>query len=112
MPDTGNAHAGQIAITRLQCGACHVIPGIRGARGRIGPPLNEYGKRVYIAGTFPRDFVLALHGRLGAFRESPWPRPATVDVIWKPGLPPCDLEEQEMRTTNARRHVEGVEKSL
>jgi cytochrome c1 len=45
-------------MQRLQCGACHVIPDIRGARGQVGPPLTAYGNRVYIAGMFPRDPVL------------------------------------------------------
>jgi cytochrome c len=51
-------HPGRLAIERLQCGACHVIPGIAGARGQVGPPLDEYGKRVYIAGKLPRDEAL------------------------------------------------------
>jgi cytochrome c len=50
--------AGQAAIERLQCGACHVIPGVAGARGVVGPPLAAYGRRVYLAGKFPRDPAL------------------------------------------------------
>jgi len=46
---------GQLALERFQCGACHVIPGVRGATGQVGPRLDAYGKRVYIAGKLPND---------------------------------------------------------
>ena len=49
---------GLVAIQRLECGACHAIPGVPGARGQVGPPLDDYGRRVYIAGKFPRDEAL------------------------------------------------------
>ena len=29
-----------------------------GARGQVGPPLDNYSRRVYIAGKFPRDEAL------------------------------------------------------
>jgi cytochrome c1 len=32
------------------CATCHSIPGIAGARGNIGPPLDRIGTRVFIAG--------------------------------------------------------------
>lgn len=32
------------------CHACHTIPGVRRATGLVGPPLNEWGDRHYIAG--------------------------------------------------------------
>jgi cytochrome c1 len=32
------------------CGTCHSIPGIAGARGNVGPPLDHMGTRVFIAG--------------------------------------------------------------
>jgi cytochrome c2 len=32
------------------CGACHVIPGIEGADGVVGPPLTMIGRRIFIAG--------------------------------------------------------------
>jgi cytochrome c oxidase assembly factor CtaG/cytochrome c2 len=44
-PDRGSALIGQFG-----CGACHVIPGIEGARGHVGPPLDQVGERVYLAG--------------------------------------------------------------
>ena len=32
------------------CGTCHSIPGVAGARGNVGPPLDHIGTRVFIAG--------------------------------------------------------------
>jgi cytochrome c2 len=49
----GDAVRGSAAITRYQCGACHLIPGIPGARGRLGPPLESFARHSYIAGRYP-----------------------------------------------------------
>jgi len=37
-------------IASIGCGGCHMIPGIDGARGLVGPPLDHMGRRVFIAG--------------------------------------------------------------
>jgi cytochrome c1 len=57
-PAPGDPAAGRAAIQRFECGACHVIPGVSGARGQVGPPLAAYGRRVYIAGKLPQDATL------------------------------------------------------
>jgi sulfur-oxidizing protein SoxX len=54
----GEPAPGAAAIERLKCGACHEIPGVAGAHGQVGPPLAAYGRRVYLAGKFPRDPAL------------------------------------------------------
>jgi cytochrome c len=54
----GDPKAGRAALERYQCGACHTIPGVAAARGLVGPPLTEYGQRVYIAGKFPQEPAL------------------------------------------------------
>jgi cytochrome c1 len=41
---------GSDLISANGCGTCHTIPGITGARGNVGPPLNKIGTRVFIAG--------------------------------------------------------------
>ena len=41
---------GKELITRLGCGSCHEIPGIKGADGLVGPPLTKFGRRQIIAG--------------------------------------------------------------
>ena len=49
----GDARRGALALREHDCGVCHVIPGIAGARGRVGPPLAEYSRFPYLAGKFP-----------------------------------------------------------
>jgi cytochrome c2 len=46
---------GRREIARLQCGACHDIPGIRAARGSVGPPLDGFARRIYLAGKWPNQ---------------------------------------------------------
>jgi len=46
----GNAHNGAKLIARVGCGACHMIPGIDGADGKVGPPLSDVADRIYLAG--------------------------------------------------------------
>jgi cytochrome c len=46
----GNPRLGAMEITRYDCGACHVIPGIEGATGMVGPPLVHWSQRGFIAG--------------------------------------------------------------
>ena len=45
-----NIKNGVAHIQRFGCGACHVVPGIRGANGLVGPPLNQIARRVYLGG--------------------------------------------------------------
>ena len=46
------------------CNACHTIPGVRAARGVVGPPLDDLARRAFIAGQLPNrpailiEFVL------------------------------------------------------
>jgi cytochrome c2 len=49
----GDVRAGKTAIERYGCGACHEIPGIPGADGRVGPPLDGMSRRAEIAGRLP-----------------------------------------------------------
>jgi cytochrome c2 len=46
----GSPPAGAALVLSKGCGACHVIPGIEGADGVVGPPLTMIGRRVFIAG--------------------------------------------------------------
>jgi cytochrome c len=50
-PDAGgDAQRGADALRQYGCGACHRIPGIAGADGNVGPPLERIARRVYLAG--------------------------------------------------------------
>lgn len=41
---------GPALMQKYGCGACHSVPGVRGARGNVGPPLGNFGNRLYVAG--------------------------------------------------------------
>jgi cytochrome c len=49
----GEPDAGRVAIRKHGCPACHTIPGVRGAEGLVGPPLDRMGSRLYLAGHLP-----------------------------------------------------------
>ena len=49
----GDPDRGQAIMAKYGCDTCHVIPGVRTANGRVGPPLTGVATRVYIAGHVP-----------------------------------------------------------
>jgi cytochrome c oxidase assembly factor CtaG/cytochrome c2 len=57
----GDADRGAKLIGKYGCGYCHTIPGIANAKGRVGPPLTDFGDRLYVAGMLPntRDNLMA-----------------------------------------------------
>ncbi len=46
----GSPGHGAELIAEKGCGSCHMIPGIRGADGLVGPPLILWGRRIFVAG--------------------------------------------------------------
>jgi cytochrome c1 len=54
-PRVGNPDRGARLISDYGCGSCHVVPGVNGARGLVGPPLTDFGRRSYIAGVLPNN---------------------------------------------------------
>ena len=59
-----SADRGKQVIERVGCGACHAIPGIRMAGGRVGPPLGDFARRRTIAGKLantPGDLTRWIH---------------------------------------------------
>jgi len=46
----GRSDRGKELIRAYGCGECHVVPGVKGARGRVGPPLTGFGNRSIVAG--------------------------------------------------------------
>jgi cytochrome c1 len=49
----GSPKRGEHALIAYGCGNCHTIPGVRGARGLVGPPLTDFARRSFIAGRLP-----------------------------------------------------------
>jgi putative membrane protein len=52
---SADATHGKTLIRKYGCPACHVIPGVRGANGLVGPPLAGIASRSYIAGVVPNS---------------------------------------------------------
>lgn len=46
----GVPERGVKAIQTYGCGGCHSIPGVSGATGLVGPPLDNIASRVYLGG--------------------------------------------------------------
>ncbi|HJR51360.1 MAG TPA: c-type cytochrome [Gemmatimonadales bacterium] len=91
----GDPARGEAAIARYGCGSCHVIPGIRLARGKVGPPLSDFAARSYIAGNAPNT-----PGNLAAWIR----RPDSVE----PGtvMPTLGVSRQEARDITAYLYLE------
>jgi cytochrome c2 len=69
---------GRLLLRQFGCGACHEIPGVAAAKGRVGPPLAGIGSRVYLAGVLPNS-----PGNMARFIRRPQevdPRTAMPDL--------------------------------
>jgi FdhD protein len=51
----GDPKTGLTAMERHGCGACHEVPGLARADGRVGPSLDKVATRAFIAGTLPNQ---------------------------------------------------------
>jgi cytochrome c len=51
----GDVERGRATVAQFGCGGCHVVPGVPGAVGRVGPPLGQLAERAFIAGSLPND---------------------------------------------------------
>ncbi|WP_324815270.1 c-type cytochrome [Variovorax sp.] len=49
-PDRAAVQRGRTLLAQYQCGSCHAIPGVAGARGDSAGTLDAFGRRSYIAG--------------------------------------------------------------
>ena len=49
----GSPKKGARLIQKFGCGSCHMIAGIKNASGRVGPPLDSFRKKRFIAGELP-----------------------------------------------------------
>ena len=49
----GHANNGRTYMEAAGCGSCHMIPGVVNARGMVGPSLEHFAQRSFIAGEVP-----------------------------------------------------------
>jgi cytochrome c1 len=86
--DPNAVERGRQAIERVQCGACHQIPGISWPQGRLGPSLDRIGQQGVVAGTLPNN-----QANLAAFiRNAPAVRPGTL----MPAMPVSEAEARDI----------------
>jgi mono/diheme cytochrome c family protein len=85
IPD-GDADLGRALIAVHECGVCHQVPGVRGAHGVVGPSLQAFGRRQFIAGIVPNQPTILLRW----LRDAPSIAPNT-------GMPDLRLPEEEAR---------------
>lgn len=50
---SGDALRGKTVIVNYGCPSCHIIPGVPGAQGVVGPPLSGIARRAYLGGVLP-----------------------------------------------------------
>ena len=86
----GHPARGEQVIARYECGKCHMIPGIDGANGVVGPPLNFMARRSTLAGNFPND----PHHLVEWVRTPQEMKPGTA-------MPDLGLSEQQARDVAA-----------
>lgn len=48
--EAGDRHAAAKSLIAAQCAACHTVPGVPGAVGRVGPSLKGIARQQIIAG--------------------------------------------------------------
>ena len=86
----GDIEAGAELIERAGCGTCHMIPGIDGADGLVGPPLIHWSRRTYIAGLLrntPSNMIVWLM--------------APQDIVPNNAMPDLGLNEEQARDITA-----------
>mgnify|MGYP001544976079 CR=1 FL=1 len=77
-------------IEQYGCGSCHTIPGVRNARGLVGPPLLWWSRRTFIAGEVPNTPENLVH----------WIRsPRSVEA--HTAMPTLGLSDQQARDVAA-----------
>jgi cytochrome c2 len=93
----GEPEKGRSLIYAYGCGTCHIVEGVRGARGTVGPPLVAYAERTLLAGILPntpRNLV-------------PWLiDPVALDP--QTGMPAMGLSEPEARHIAAYLYTLGA----
>jgi cytochrome c len=54
-PAANNAARGKQLITQYGCTSCHIVPGVEGAKGMVGPSLEHVASRPIIATRIPNS---------------------------------------------------------
>jgi cytochrome c2 len=52
---SGDPGRGKQLIAQYGCTSCHIVPGVEGPRGEVGPSLDHVAMRQVIAGRLPNN---------------------------------------------------------
>ncbi|WP_246104777.1 c-type cytochrome [Sphingomonas xanthus] len=86
--DAEAARRGKLVAQRVQCAACHAMPGIEWPKGRFGPSLEAFDHRGLVAGVLP-----ATQTNLAEFiRNAPAVKPGTA----MPAMPVSKSEARDI----------------
>lgn len=86
----GDPLRGRALIAATGCGACHEIPGVAGARGTVGPPLDGFARRKLVAGVAPNRPSVLIE----------WVR-AAPDIAPETAMPHLPLSDDQARDVAA-----------
>ena len=81
---TGDPERGKRALAQYGCQSCHMIQGVTGPRVYVGPPLEQFGQRKFIAGRIPNN-----HGNLVRWIRNP----QELDPLT--AMPALDVTQQD-----------------
>ena len=89
-PTLGDADVarGRQLVSDKGCVACHAFPDVPWPRGRLGPPLADFGRQGLIAGRLPNQPGLLMHFVRNA--------PALVPGTAMPAIPMTDQEARDV----------------
>lgn len=79
----GNPARGRSAIGRYGCAACHQIPGVRGAQGMVGPPLQGVARRAFIGGSLgnsPENMIRWVQNPQAVDQKTAMPNTGVTDA--------------------------------
>jgi len=89
-PDGGDPVRGLQVLQTYGCPACHAVPGVRGPKAWIGPPLINWAARQYVAGVLPNTPENLIY----------WIR-YPQDVVPGNAMPNLNVNEQDARDISA-----------
>jgi len=92
---------GRALIHAYGCGTCHTIDGVRGARGTVGPPLDDYAKRNLVAGILPNTPQALIAWLIN---------PVALDP--QTGMPAMGISEGEARHMAAYLYTLGASQAV
>jgi hypothetical protein len=82
----GDPERGRVIIDAIERGVCHVIPGVAGAHGIVGPSLEKFGQRQLVGGVAPNHPTILTR----------WVKDAP-EIAPNTGMPSLPLTEDEAR---------------